>query len=104
MSDAPTEPARGGFAPPRHHHGRGTTRNLVPGTVITVLGLVILQLLSVLLLSHGQMWYLTTSGAFGIVIAIFFWIILICTVLIFAAALSRARSQRRDPRPGSRVR
>ena len=77
-------------------HHRVTTRNLVPGAVFTVLGLVILRLISVLLLTHWLNWYSTTYGAFGIVIAIFFWIILIGTVLILAAALSPALAQRRD--------
>ena len=53
-------------------------------------------LISVLLLTHWLNWYSTTYGAFGIVIAIFFWIILIGTVLILAAALSPALAQRRD--------
>ena len=77
-------------------HHRVTTRNLVPGAVFTVLGLVILRLISVLLLTHWLNWYSTTYGAFGIIIAIFFWIILIGTVLVLAAALSPALAQRRD--------
>ncbi len=77
-------------------HHRVTTRNLVPGAVFTVLGLVILRLISGLLLTHWLNWYSTTYGAFGIIIAMFFWIILIGTVLILAAALSPALAQRRD--------
>ena len=77
-------------------HHRVTTRNLVPGAVFTVLGLVILRLISGLLFTHWLNWYSTTYGAFGIIIAIFFWIILIGTVLILAAALSPALAQRRD--------
>ena len=77
-------------------HHRVSTRNLVPGAVFTVLCLVALRLISVLLLTHWLNWYSTTYGAFGIVIAIFFWIILIGTVLILAAALSPALAQRRD--------
>ena len=84
------------WAPRLLLHHRVTTRNLVPGAVFTVLGLVILRLISVLLLTHWLNWYSTTYGAFGIVIAIFFWIILIGTVLILAAALSPALAQRRD--------
>ena len=77
-------------------HHRVTTRNLVPGAVFTVLGFVILRLISVLLLTHWLNWYSTTYGAFGIIIAIFFWIILIGTVLVLAAALSPALAERRD--------
>ena len=77
-------------------HHRVTTRNLVPGAVFTVLGLVILRLISVFLFTRWLNWYSTTYGAFGIVLAIFFWIILIGTVLVLAAALSPALAQRRD--------
>jgi membrane protein len=79
-------------------HRRIATRDLVPGAVFTVLGLVGLRLISVLLLTHWLNWYSTTYGAFGIVIAAFFWIILIGTVLVLAAALSPALAHRRDLR------
>ena len=79
-------------------HHRVATRDLVPGAVFTVLGLVVLRLISVLLLTHWLNWYSTTYGAFGIVIAAFFWIILIGTVLVLAAALSPALAHRRDLR------
>jgi membrane protein len=79
-------------------HHRVAARDLLPGAVFTVLGLVILRVISVLLLTHWLNWYSTTYGAFGIVIAIFFWIILIGTVLILAAALSPALAHRRDLR------
>ena len=73
-------------------------RDLLPGAVFTVLGLVVLRLISVLLFTHWLNWYSTTYGAFGIVIAAFFWIILIGTVLVLAAALSPALAHRRDLR------
>ena len=79
-------------------HHRIATRDLVPGAVFTVVGLVGLRLISVLLLTHWLNWYSTTYGAFGIVIAAFFWIILIGTVLVLAAALSPALAHRRDLR------
>jgi len=77
-------------------HHRVTTRKLVPGAVFTVLCLALLRLISVVLLTRWLNWYSTTYGAFGIVLAIFFWIILIGTVLTLAAALSPALAQRRD--------
>ncbi len=77
-------------------HHQIATRDLVPGAVFTVLGLVILRLISVLLLTRWLNWYSTTYGAFGIVIATFFWIILIGTLLVLAAALSPALAHRRD--------
>ncbi len=81
-----------------NHHHRIATRDLVPGALFTVVGLVILRLISALLLTHWLNWYSTTYGAFGIVSAVFFWIILIGTVLVLAAALSPALAHRRDLR------
>ncbi len=86
------------WAPRLLLHHRVAARDLFPGAVFTVLGLVGLRLISVLLLTHWLNWYSTTYGAFGIVIAAFFWIILIGTVLILAAALSPALAHRRDLR------
>ena len=68
----------------------------MPGAVFTLLCLVGLRLISALLLTHWLNWYSTTYGAFGIVIALFFWIILFGTVLVLAAALSPAFAHRRD--------
>jgi membrane protein len=84
------------WAPRLLLHHRVSARNLVPGAVFSVLGLIGLRLLSSLLLTRWLNWYSTTYGAFGIVIALFFWIILIGTVLVLAAALSPALAARRD--------
>ena len=77
-------------------HHRVARRDVVPGAVFTVVGLVVLRLISALLLTHWLNWYSTTYGAFGIVIALFFWIILLGTIMILAAALSPALAQRRN--------
>jgi uncharacterized BrkB/YihY/UPF0761 family membrane protein len=69
---------------------------VVPGAVFTVVGLIALRLISALLLTHWLNWYSTTYGAFGIVIALFFWIVLMGTLLVLAAALSPALAERRD--------
>jgi len=81
-------------------HHRVARRDLLPGAVFTVLGLVSMRLISVFLFTHWLNWYSTTYGAFGIVIAIFFWIIAVGTVLVLAAALSPALAHRRDLRAG----
>jgi membrane protein len=86
------------WAPRLLLHHRIAARDLLPGAVFTVLGLVGLRLISSLLLTHWLNWYSTTYGAFGIVIALFFWIILIGTLMILAAALSPALAHRRDLR------
>jgi membrane protein len=84
------------WAPRLLLHHRVSARNLVPGAALTLLGLVALRVISSLLLTHWLNWYSTTYGAFGIVIAIFFWIILASTLLVLAAALSPALAHRRD--------
>jgi membrane protein len=84
------------WAPRLLLHHRVARRDVLPGAVFTVLGLVVLRLISSLLLTHWLNWYSTTYGAFGIVIALFFWIILFGTVLVLAAALSPALAHRRD--------
>jgi membrane protein len=84
------------WAPHLLLHGRVAARDLLPGAVFTVLGLLALRLISALLLTHWLNWYSTTYGAFGIVIALFFWVILQGTILVLAAALSPALAHRRD--------
>ncbi len=77
-------------------HRRVPVRAVVPGAVFTLLALVGLRLISGLLLKHWLEWYSKTYGALGIVMAIFFWIIILGTVLVLAAALSPALAARRD--------
>jgi membrane protein len=73
-----------------------TVRQVLPGAVFTVVGLILLRLISTFVLSRWLVWYSTTYGAFGIVIALFFWIILAGTILVLASALSPALAERRD--------
>jgi membrane protein len=84
------------WAPRLLLHHRVAARDVLPGAVFTLLGLVGLRLISSLLLTHWLNWYSTTYGAFGIVIALFFWIIILGTILILAAALSPALAHRRS--------
>jgi len=84
------------WAPRLLLHHRVAARDLLPGAVLALVGLVGLRLISSLLFTHWLNWYSTTYGAFGIIIALFFWIILEGTVLVLAAALSPALAERRD--------
>ena len=84
------------WAPRLLLHHRVPARDLLPGAVFTLLGLIALRAISSLLLTHWLNWYSTTYGAFGIVIALFFWIILDGTILVLAAALSPSLAHRRD--------
>jgi membrane protein len=76
-------------------HNAVTRSDVLPGAVFTVLGLVGVRLISSLLLTHWLNWCSTTYGSFGIVIALFFWVIILGTILVLAAALSPALAQRR---------
>jgi membrane protein len=91
------------WAPRLLLHHRVPARDLLPGAVFTLLGLVGLRIVSSLLFTHWLNWYSTTYGAFGIIIAVFFWIILMGTLLVLAAALSPALAQRRDLLEGRAV-
>src|SRR3954453_13793755 len=76
--------------------GAVTARQVLPGAVFTVLGLIGLRLRSSIFLRRWVGWFWATYGAFGIGIALFFWIILAGPILVLAAALSPALAERRD--------
>ena len=84
------------WAPHLLLHRRVAARSLLPGAVFTVLGLIGLRLASYLVLTHWLTSYSQSYGALGIVMAIFFWIIIGGTILVLAAALSPALADRRD--------
>ena len=86
------------WAPRLLLHNRVAVRDILPGAIFTMLALVGIRAISGLLLKHWLEWYSTTYGALGIVMAIFFWLIIIATILILAAALSPALAHRRDLR------
>jgi uncharacterized BrkB/YihY/UPF0761 family membrane protein len=81
-------------------HHRVAVRDVVPGAIFTVAGFVLMRLISGLLLKHWLEWYSRTYGALGIVMALFFWIIILATIMVLAAALSPALAERRDLRQG----
>jgi len=84
------------WAPQLLLHKRVPRRDIVPGAVFTLLCLIGMRLISQLLLKHWLEWYSKTYGALGIVMAIFFWLVILGTVLVLAAALSPALAHRRD--------
>ncbi len=79
---------------------RITRRDLLPGAVLTALGLVVLMIVS----SHVmQFWvdlYARDYGGFGVILAIYFWILLSSGVIVWAASLSPSLAARRDLRRG----
>ena len=88
------------WAPWELLHRRVAARDILPGAVFTILGFITMRLISSLLLTHWLNWYSKTYGALGIVMAIVFWLIILATIMVLAAALSPALAHRRDLRLG----
>lgn len=81
-------------------HKRVPRRDIVPGAVFTLLGLLGMRIASHYLLVNWLVWYGKYYGGLGIVMALFFWVTILATVLVLAAALSPALAHRRDLRQG----
>jgi membrane protein len=79
-------------------HKRVSSRDIVPGALFTILGLVVLRLVSALVFRNWLVWYSKYYGSLGVVMAIFFWIMLPASVLVLGAAFSPALAHRRDLR------
>ncbi len=77
-------------------HRQVAARDVLPGAVFTVLGFIVLRVISSFLLTRWLKWYSTTYGSLGIIMAIVFWMILFTTIMLLAAALSPALAHRRD--------
>jgi uncharacterized BrkB/YihY/UPF0761 family membrane protein len=77
-------------------HRRVAARDVLPGAVFTIVCFVGLRIVSGLLFKNWLNWYSKTYGALGIVMAIFFWLVIYSTVLVLAAAFSPALAHRRD--------
>jgi uncharacterized BrkB/YihY/UPF0761 family membrane protein len=71
--------------------------------VFALIGLVGLRLLSALLFRHWLVWYSKYYGSLGIVMALFFWIMLYAGLLVLAAAFSPALAHRRNLREAKAV-
>jgi uncharacterized BrkB/YihY/UPF0761 family membrane protein len=55
-----------------------------------------MRAISSLLFAYWLEWYSRYYGGLGIVMALFFWLMIAATILIVAAALSPALAERRD--------
>jgi uncharacterized BrkB/YihY/UPF0761 family membrane protein len=83
------------WAPHLLLHHRVAARDILPGAVFTILGFVVMRVISGLVLKHWLESYSRSYGAIGIVMAIFFWLIVLSTIMVLAAALSPALANRR---------
>ena len=77
-------------------HRRVSLRDVFPGAIFTTLALVGMRAISSLVFAHWLEWYSKYYGGLGIVMALFFWLMIASTILIVAAALSPALAERRD--------
>jgi membrane protein len=76
-------------------HDRVSRRDLLPGAVVTAVGLVALMLFSSVVMELWVNLYARDYGGFGVVMAIFFWIAMSSGVMVWSAALSPALAARR---------
>lgn len=71
-------------------HGRVTARQALPGALLCAGGLTAMRILSSYKLADWLNWYSKYYGGIGIVMALFFWLVLAMTILVVTAALSPA--------------
>jgi membrane protein len=71
-------------------------RDLLPGAVVTALGLVVLMFVSSYVMEFWVNLYARDYGGFGVVLAIYFWIALSSALIVGSASLSPALAERRN--------
>ena len=83
------------WAPRMLTHRQLTARDLLPGAVVTALGLVVLMIVSSFVMELWVNLYAKDYGGFGVVMAIYFWLAFSSAVIVWAAAISPALAARR---------
>jgi membrane protein len=86
------------WAPRLLTHKLVSRQDLLPGAVLTAVGLVLLMLISSRAMEPWVDFYAKDYGGLGIVMAMFFWILFSSGVVVIAASLSPALAERRDLR------
>jgi membrane protein len=81
-------------------HRQLAVRDLVPGAVLTAVGLVVLMVVSRYVMQFWVNLYARDYGGLGVVLALYFWIAIGSAVIVWAAALSPALAERREVRRG----
>jgi membrane protein len=76
-------------------HKQIAPRDLVPGAVLTALGLIALMVVSRFVMQFWVDLYARDYGGLGVVLAIYFWIAINSAVIVWAASLSPPLSERR---------
>jgi membrane protein len=75
-------------------------RDLLPGAVLTAVGLVALMLVSSYVMEYWVNLHAVDYGGFGVVMAIFFWIAFSSALIVVAACVARPLAERRALRRG----
>jgi membrane protein len=78
-----------------------TRRDLLPGAVVTAVGLVALMIVSSYVMEFWVNLYARDYGGLGVVLAIYFWIAFSSAVIVLAASLSPSLAERRNLRQSS---
>jgi len=73
-------------------------RDLLPGAVLTAVGIVVLMFVSSYVMQFWVDFYARDYGGFGVVLAIYFWIAFSSAIIVWAASLSPALADRRSLR------
>src|SRR5436190_18012051 len=73
-------------------------RDLVPGAVLTALGLVVLLIASSFVMEFWVNLYARDYGGLGVVLALFFWLLFGSGLIVWAASISPALAERRARR------
>jgi membrane protein len=89
------------WAPRLLTHNGIASRDLLPGAVLTAVGLVLLMLISSFVMQPWVDLYARDYGGLGVVLAIYFWLAFSSAAIVWAASLSPALAQRRSIRAGS---
>lgn len=84
------------WAPSLLLHRQISQRDLLPGGVLTAVGLIVLTILSRVVVEPWVNLYARDYGGLGVVLAIYFWIAFYSFVIVAAASLAPALAQRRS--------
>jgi membrane protein len=88
------------WAPSLLLHRQVSKRDLLPGAVLTAVGVVVLTIVSRYIMEPWVNLYARDYGGLGVVLAIYFWFAFYSFVIVGAASLAPALAQRRHA-PGS---
>jgi membrane protein len=76
-------------------HRQVSRRDLLPGAVLTAVGLVVITIISRYVIEPWVNLYARDYGGLGVVLAVYFWIAFYSFVIVAAASLAPALAQRR---------